>query len=137
MSGFIRSRGKTKFMYLPVTPSTALSVNSLLTWSGGLLIAAVAGTAADNIVGILRHAITSGDDNYADSRLVEVEVPVEKNVEFEFDTSGLVAGDLGADVDLTDSVTVNRAAVAVGVVRVLKRISATKGIGLIRVNDAY
>jgi hypothetical protein len=137
MAGFIRSRGKTKFMYLPVTPSTALSVNSLLTWSGGLLVAAAAGTAADNIVGILRHAITSTDDDYADSRLVEVEVPVEKNVEYEFDTSGLVAGDLGADVDLTDAVTVNRAATAVGVVRVLKRISATKGIGLIRINDAY
>jgi hypothetical protein len=137
MAGFIRNRGKVKFMYLPVTPSTTLAANSLVTWSSGKLVAAGAATAADNIVGVLEGAIAATDDNYADERLVAVEVPVEKNVEYQFDTTGLVAADLGNDVDLTDAVTVNRAATAIGVVRVIKRLSATEGIGLIRINDAF
>jgi len=137
MAGFERNRGKTKFMFLPVTVSTALSINSLLRWASGEVLAAVAGTAADDIIGILRHAIVSTDADFATARLVEVEVPVEKNVEYRFVTSGLVAADLGTDVDLTDSVTVNRAATAVGVVRVVKRISATAGIGLLRINDSF
>jgi hypothetical protein len=137
MAGFRRVQGKTKFMFLPVTVSTAFSANALVTFTSGELVPAGAATAADNIIGVIRHAIASTDDDYATARLVEVEVPVEKNVVWEFDTASLVAGDIGADVDLTDSVTVNRAATAVGVVRVLKVISSAKGQGLIRINDSY
>ena len=137
MAGFIRKQGKTKLMFLPVTPSTALAINSLVTSASGKLIAAVAGTLADNLLGVVRRAIVSTDDDFADDRLIAVEVPVEKNVVWEFETSGLVAGDLFKDVDLTDSDTVNRAAVAIGVVRITKRISATVGEGLIRINDSF
>ena len=137
MAGFRRVQGKTKFMFLPVTTSTALAINSLVRFSSGLLLAAVAGTAADDLIGVIRHAITSGDDDFATARLIEVEVPVEKNVLWEFDTASLVAADIGNDVDLTDADTVNRGATSVGVVRVLKVISATKGQGLLRINDSY
>ena len=73
---------------------------------------------------------------YAD-RLVEVETPVESNVVWEFTTSGLVATDIGNDVDLTDASTVDRSAVAVGVVRPLKVVSSTKGQGLLKIHGSY
>jgi len=135
--GFIKRRGKTKFVYLPVTPSTVLAENSLVTFASGKLIAAIAATPADELSGIIRHAITANDADYASDRLVEVEVPVEKNVEYQFDTTGLVAADVGKDVDLTDASTVNRAAVAIGVVKPLKVESTTRGVGLLKINNSY
>jgi len=105
---FIRSKGKTKFQFLPVTVSTALSEGALLTQTAGFLVAAVAGTAQADLAGILRHNIVSTDADFATARLVEVEVPVEKHVVWEFDTAGLIAADIGLEVDLTDSLTVNR-----------------------------
>jgi cobalamin biosynthesis protein CbiD len=134
---FRRVKGKTKNVYLPVTPSTAIAAGALVTFSSGKLVAAAAATPAAELAGVLKKAITATDDDYADDRRVAVEVPVEPNVQWEFLTSGLVAGDIGNDVDLTDSVTVNRAASAVGVVRPLRRITATKGVGLVKINGAY
>lgn len=130
-------KGKTKDVYLPVTPSTALPARSLVANSGGKLVAATAATAADDILGVLVGAITSSDADYADDRLVAVEVPVEKNVVYEFDTTGLVAGDLLKDVDLADNVSVDRANSDIGVVRPIARISATKGRGYIKINGSY
>jgi hypothetical protein len=81
---FKRVRGKTKFMWLPVTVSTAFSEGDLVAWntSAGTLIEATSTTAGNLIMGVLRHAIASTDDNYATARTVEVEVPVEKYVEW-------------------------------------------------------
>lgn len=121
--------GKTKFVWLPVTVSTALSANSLVAFSSGYLIAATSSTAPSSIVGVLRHAIASTDDDYATARLVEVEVPVEMNTVWEADvTSGLVAADVGLFQDLTDASTVNRAASTYDVVQCIKVISGTKGL---------
>ena len=125
---FILKRGKTKFMWLPVTASTALSANSLVALSSGKLIAATATTAGADIIGVLRHAIASTDDDYADERLVEVEVPVEKYVEWEADvTSGLVAADIGLWQDITSATHVNRAASTYDIVQCVGVISTTKG----------
>ena len=77
---FRKVKGKTKVVYLPVTPSTALSARSLVTFVTGKLVAATAVTTAPNIAGVLIGAITATDANYATDRLVAVEVPVEKNV---------------------------------------------------------
>lgn len=126
---FRRYRGKSKFIWLPVTTSTALSAGALVTFTTGLLTAATSSTAAADIIGVIRHAIASTDSDYATARLVEVEVPVEKNVEWVFDTASLVAADIGTSVDLTDSLTVNRGASSIKVVQVLKVLSATQGIG--------
>jgi hypothetical protein len=135
---FRKVKGLTKNIYLPVTVSTAFAARSLVTLTSGKLVPAVAGTLAANLAGVLVGAITATDDDYATERLVAVEVPVEKNVIYEYAvTSGLVAADIGVDVDLTDASTVNRAASAIGVVRTTKVLSTTLGQGLVKINGAY
>ena len=130
-------QGKTKFIYLPVTASTTFSKDGLVAWSSGKLIEATATTAPTSIVGTIRHAIAATDDNYASERLVEVEVPVEKNVIYEFAvTSGLVAADRGLYINLTDNLTANRAASTYDVVQVTKVISTTKGQGILNIGPA-
>lgn len=121
-------KGKTKLEWMPVTTSTALSANSLVTYTSGLLVAATSTTASVDVQGVLVKAIVSTDTDYATARLVEVRVPVEKNTVWEMDvTSGLVATDIGAEVDMTDASTVNRAASSVKVVRAVRVLSTTKG----------
>lgn len=125
---FKRLQGKTKFMWLPVTVSTTFSEGGLVAFSSGYLIEATDTTAGGVIPGVIRHAIAATDADYATARRVEVEVPVEKNVVWEGDvTSGLVATDVGAWQDLTDNLTVNRAASTYDIVQCVGVISTTKG----------
>ena len=131
---FIRKQGKTKFIYLPVTASTTFSEGGLVAWDSGKLIEAVAASDPSVIAGVIRHAITAADDNYADERMVEVEVPVENYVVWEGAvTSGLVAADRGLYQDLTDNLTVNRAASTLDIVQCVKVISTTKGYFVLNV----
>lgn len=135
---FIAHKGRTKEIWLPVTESTVLSKNSLVTFTSGKLVAATAGTTAVNIVGILKNAIAATDDDYASARLVPVLVPTERHVIFEADvTSGLVAGDIGGEFDLTSATHVNRGASAVDVVKCVGFISSTKGLFMIKFNGGY
>jgi hypothetical protein len=96
-------KGKTKFMYFPMTASTAVLAGEVMALSGGKLIIATATTAPELIVGVLRHKIAATDADYAtDLRLVEIEVPVEKNVEWEIGVTGTLAvTDIGTYKDLT------------------------------------
>lgn len=135
---FIRYKGKTKFVWLPVTPSTAITAGALVTFSSGKLIAATSSTAAVDIAGVIRHTIASTDSDYASDRLVEVEVPLEKHVVYTADvSSGLVATDVGLEVDLTDSLNVNRGATSIKAVKCVGRLSATKGRFYVKVNGSY
>lgn len=135
---FIPKDNRIKNVQLPVTPSTALSKNSLVTFTSGKLVAATAGTASVDIIGILERAIVSTDTDYALDRLVAVLVPTGRHFLVEADvTSGLVATDVGVEVDLTDASTINRAASSVKVAKVYRRISATKGLFWLKVNGAY
>ena len=135
---FIKHRGKTKFVYLPVTTSTAITKGTLLTFSSGLLIAATSSTAAADIVGVIRHTIASTDTDYATARLVEVEVPVERMTEWTADvTSGLVAADILKEVDLTDGATVNRGASSIKAVRCSAVLSTTKGLFYVKFLGSY
>lgn len=129
--------GRFKNVYLPVTPSTALSADSLVTFTSGKLVAATAGTTAANIAGVLVKAITSADADYALDRLVAVEVPTEPNTVWEADTASLVTTDVGGYFDLTDAVTVNRGASSIDAVRCVGYISATKGLFHISVNGSF
>lgn len=130
---FIRYKGKTKLMSLPVTASTEIGVGALVAWSSGKLIAATSTTASSDIVGVLRKAITSSDSDYASERLVLVEVPVEKNVEWLFDGTSLSTSTRGTYLDLTDSVTVNGGASTYDIVWHTGYVSATKGIGVLNI----
>lgn len=125
-------------MFLPVTTSTAIVKQTLLTFSSGLLVAATSGTAAADIIGVSVKPIVSTDTDYATARLVPVEVPVERYTVWEGDvTSGLVAADIGIEVDLTDGSTVNRAATSVKAVRPIKVLTTTKGWFWIKFQGSY
>lgn len=135
---FTLKRGKVKEIFRPVTTSTAISAGALVTYSSGLLVAATSSTAAADIAGVLLKTIASTDSDYATARSVAILVPVERHTEWEADvTSGLVVGDIGAEVDLTDASTVNRAATSVKAVRVQSVISTTKGRFFVKFNGAY
>jgi hypothetical protein len=135
---FLVIRGKTKEVQLPVTPSTAITAGTLVTLSSGKLVAVTSGTAAVDIAGILKATIASTDSDYATDRLVAVLVPTSKHVVYEADvTSGLVAADVGLEVDLTDGNTVNRGATSVKAVKVVRVISTTKGHFYVKVNGSY
>jgi len=135
---FIRNSGATKFVWLPVTTSTAFTKGALVTFTTGLLTAVTSSTAAADIVGVIRHTIASTDSDYATARLVEVEMPKERFTQWEADvSSGLVAADIGIEVDLTDSLNVNRGATSVKAFRTTRVLSTTKGIGFIKFMGSY
>lgn len=124
---FRRKQGKTKFLWLPVTVSTTFSAGGIVAWSSGYLIEATSTTAVSTHVGVIRHAIVATDSNYATARLVEVEVPVENYVIWEADvTATLVVADRGLYCDLTNNLTVNRAASTYDAVQIIRYISTTK-----------
>jgi len=135
---FIPRKGRWKREHLPVTTSTALAANSLVTFTSGKLVAATAGTTAVNLVGILEKAIAATDSDYATERLVSVLVPSERFCVVEGDvTSGLVAADIGLYVDLTDDVTINRGASSIDAAYVVKVISSTKGLFYMRFGGSH
>lgn len=130
---FRKFSGKTKTLWLPVKASTAIAKGSILAWGtggdAGKLIPATAATTALASVGVLKKTILATDADYAVARTVPVEVPVEKNVLWEGDvTSGLVAADVGLEVDLTDCSTIDRSASTIDAAIVAKVISTTKGL---------
>lgn len=135
---FIKKRGKTKSIWLPVTTSQVFTKDSIVEFTSGLLAPADAGEAAIDLVGIIRKTIAATDSDYATSRLVPIEVPVEKHVEYIADfNSGLLSTDLGTEYDLADAVTVDHAATTDKCFKVIGYISATKGIVFIKFNGSY
>lgn len=125
---FKKYRGKTKTMWLPVTVSTTFTAGDIVSFSSGYLIKATSSTAALSHVGVIKKTIAATDADYATARLVPVEVPVEKDVEWLAPvTSGLVAADVGLLVDLTDAGTINRAASTYDVAMVKSVITSTSG----------
>lgn len=134
---FILRKGETKTLLLPVTTSTAFTKDTLVTFSSGLLVAATSSTASADIVGVIRKTIASTDSDYATARLVPVDVPTQRFTVWEGDTASAVSTDVGVETDLTDAGTVNRGATSVKVVRMIQRISATKGLFLIKFMGGY
>lgn len=124
-------------MFLPVTTSTVLTINTLVTFSSGLLVAVTSGTAAADIIGVVRKTILAADSDYATARLIPVEVPVERYTVWEGTTASMVATDIGVETDLTDAGTVNRGATSIKAVRAVKLVSATVGWFWIKFNGSY
>lgn len=125
---FKRKRGKTKFLWLPVTVSTTFSEGGLVALSSGQLIEATATSAAETIIGVIRHGIAATDADYAVARLVEVEVPTELNVIWEADvTATLATTDVGTFCDITDNLTVNRDASTYDIAMCTRFLTTTKG----------
>lgn len=125
---FRLKQGKVKNIELQVTASTVIAEGALVAWSSGKLIAATSSSNPSIIAGVLVKAIAATDDDYADERLVSVQIPMESNTVWEADvTSGLVAADKGLYQDLTDSVTIDRTASTLDVVQCIRVLSTTKG----------
>lgn len=136
---FIRHDGRTKLINVPVTTSTVMTTGSLVAYNTttGLVVAATSGTAVVQLVGVARKTILTTDADYATARSILVEVPLDKNVEWEADTSSAVAADVGSEVDLTDASTVNRGAVAVKAVQIRAVPSATKVFVVLKLGGSY
>lgn len=135
---FTRFKGKTKTVWLPVTTSTVMTKGDIVSWASGLLIRATSSTTALSHAGVAKKTILAADSDYATARLIPVEVPLEKNVVWLGDvTSGLVAADIGLEVDLTDAQNINRAASTVDAAMVQGVVSTTKGYFILKLNGAY
>lgn len=134
---FIRHDGRTKLISAPVTTSTVMTSGQLVAYSAGLLVSATSGTLVANLVGVLRKTIASTDSDYATARNVPVEVPLDKNVEWEADTASAVAADIGAEVDLTDALTINRGASSIKVAQIREVPTASKVIVVLKLAGSY
>ena len=135
---FTLVRGKTKFMWLPVTISTAITINKLVAWntSAGTLIEATATTAGNIMIGVLRHAIATTDDDYATARTVEVEVPVEKYVEWKADVgtgTPSATADLGIYHDIDDGGNIDVDASDYDIFFATRYVDATHMIGILNI----
>lgn len=139
LMAIIAKTGKMKEIWLPVTASTVLSKNSLVTFTSGQLVAATAGTTAVALAGVIERAITAADADYATGgRLVPIKVPVERHATFECDGTGTFAAtDVGAEFDLSTALVLDKAATTTKVAKIVKFISASKVIAMLKINYGY
>lgn len=132
-----RKSGKTKLLHLPkasqvaITPNTVMKFNNI----GGVIIAV--SDTNERLVGVSRDSWATSDTT---KRLIAVEVPIEKYVEWEIDTDsdgGLTDTMIGTLRDLdTLGANLDASATTDGVFLVTGVISATKGVGvLVRLMD--
>jgi len=131
---FVRKKGKTAIKWCPVAASTCSTAvkGALMCYSGGYIIPTTNTTAPSAVAGVLLKDIATTDADYATARMVPVEVPIEKGVEWECAVSAgtLAATSVGAFFDLgTDDlgITVAQNGTTYDVVKCTKYISATKG----------
>jgi hypothetical protein len=136
---FTRYKGKVKTVWLPATASTVFSKGDIVSWASGYLIRATSSTTALSHAGVIERDVLATDGDYATiGHLVPVSVPLEKNVVWKGDvTTGLVVADRGLEVDLTDSLTINRGATSIKVAMVHGVLSTTLGLFLLKLNGAY
>lgn len=131
-------RGLVKTEWFPVTPSTALAINTLVEFTSGKIAAADADETAGGVRGVLGKTIASTDDDYADDRLVPVIVPAEKHVVWEADATGTFAAtDIGVEYGISDSGTVDKAETSTVHFLVTEFISASKVRGYLKINGSY
>lgn len=119
-------KGRTKLVFLPKAASTAFTKNTLVYFDGSGAIIPADSTSGDHI-GMILKTVVSTDADYALNTLVPVEVPEDKQCEFEADATSLTAALVGTTMDISDAATVNGGATAKKVVTLTKYISATKG----------
>lgn len=131
-------KGRTKFEQFPVTTSTALSADSLVEFTSGLIAAADDNEAAADIRGVLVKAIASTDSDYATARRVAVQVPLDKHCVWEADGTGTFAAtDIGTEFGISDASTVDKSDTTNDAFLVTEFISATKVRGYLKINGSY
>ncbi len=125
---FIRYKGRTVTRWLPVTTSTTFTKGDIVAFSSGLLIKATTTSAANTHQGVIKKTIAATDSDYATARLVPVEVPLEKMVQWRSTGVALVATENGLWQDLASAGTVDRAGSTYDAVQQVGILSATEGI---------
>lgn len=103
----IRQSGSDKILFQAKKASTAIVLNSVLTYdsSTGTLQPAV--TASTNLAGISRRAVTSSDSDYASTTLIPIDVPAPNDV-FVLDCNTTVTQAMvGDDFDLASATTLD------------------------------
>lgn len=123
--------------WLPVTTSTALTKDTIVEITSGLV-----GAADDNdtaLAGVIRKTIASTDADYATARRVPVLVPVERHVVWEIPTGGSFAAgtDEGLEFGISDAGTLDHSDTTNKVFLVTKVISATLVQGYLKINGSY
>jgi len=131
------AKGKTKFVYLPVTTSTVFTSGDAVAMSGGLVIEATSSTTPVLTIGLIRHSIASTDSNYATARLVEVEVPMEKGIIVEATTASATASNIGIEYDLSDARTVNLSGTSIKIFMPVTIVSSTLVQGFMKFLGSY
>lgn len=121
-------KGRTETRWLPVTTSTTFTAGDIVAWASGLLIKATTTSAAKTHVGVIKKTIASTDADYATARLVPVEVPMGKMVEWRSTGTALVATENGLWMDLTAAGAVDRAGSTYDAVQQKSILSSTEGI---------
>ncbi len=134
---FIKKSGKTKIMYFPIAASVAIGKGAAVALSSGTIIAALNNSATYDCVGVLVKARATTDADYAVAKMVAVEVPVEKYVEWEVDVnSTLATTDVGLYLDFTTNDTglsVDHGVSTLDHFFVTKFISTTKAVGILNI----
>jgi len=133
---FTKYKGKTVTRWIGVTPSTTFTKGDIVQMSSGLLIKATTTSAAKDAVGVIKKTIASTDSDYATSRLVPVEVPVEKMVQWRSTGVALVASENGLWMDLASAGTVDRAGSTYDAVQQFSVISSTEGVFILNLGGA-
>lgn len=137
-----RYKGKTVTRWMSVKVSQTFTKGDIVSegtsGDAGTVVPATSSTTALSHLGVIKITIAATDANYATARLVPVEVPIEKNVEWLADfTTGLVATDRGLEVDLTSAGTLNRAASSVKVAMVRTVNSLVQGTVVLKLQGSY
>ena len=134
--GFKLYKGLTKTEQFPVTTSTAMSQDTIVEFTSGLI-----NPADDNdtvLAGVLVKTIASTDSDYATARKVGVQVPVERHVVWEADGTGTFAAtDIGGEFGISDSGTVDKSDTTNKVFLVTEFVSASKVRGYLKINGSY
>lgn len=130
-------KGRTKVMTLKRTASTTFTKDSLCYFVSGYVSPADS-TSGDHI-GIVLESVASTDSDYATSGDIQIEVPMDKQCEFEATVTGtLAATSVGVAMDLSTALVVNQGGSSKYVVTCTKFITSTKGLFVLNATyDVY
>lgn len=120
-------KGKTKLISLPRTASVTFTKGNLVQIVSGLVATATAQSTKH--VGIIQQSVASTDSDFATAaQQVLVRVPLEPSCLIEADVVGtLLTTSIGAQFDLQDAATVNKAGTTYKVMTCRKFIATNRG----------
>ena len=115
--------------YWPKKASTAFARDSIVSKTTGAGTVEPGVAATTKVLGLCQKTIAATDSDYAQNTLIPVLVPESPSCEVEADVTGTLATtDPGTAFDLSDAVTIDKAATTTKIALCKKFVSASKGI---------